>query len=285
MKARIAVITAIILFCGIHIIAEGAGETAPGLRREVRLIIPEEYGSTPDQLIRAIVPVVEDGLPFPMQVDNRKSFSQLRAEEHSWIAGNINDYVYSPSPDMHVFIVFEIPIVLAAAPESPLVSFPDIFLTNRSPSIIDCPVSPGAMRRESFDSRRIQHIRFRETELVSTLKEAIHGQVPMMAALSVELTEMLRSGRLKGLAVLSSSSLPIQGYGTIPSVNYWETEYSPKPDYFGILLPGTTPPEILTMMTELWTEKIRVSRELRKYAAERGLVFNPRMIPGETGTD
>lgn len=284
MKAKIAIMTAIILCIGMHIAAEGAIEAAPGLRREVHLIIPEEHGSTPDQLIRVVVPAVEEGLPFPVMVENGQGFSPSRADGYSWIGGNINKYADSPSPDMHAFIVFEVPLVLAASPESPLASFPDIFLADRGPSPLDCPVSPVAMRREKIDSRRVRHIRFRETELVGALKETINGRVPMMAALSVELTEMLRSGRLKGLAVLSSSALRIEGYGTIPSVSYWEREYSPKPDYFGILLPGTTPPEMQKMMTDIWTQTIHGSRELRKYAAERGLVFNPQVIPAETGT-
>ena len=287
MKTKALVVSAVILCFSVFVSAEGAregtGNSSPILQREVRLIISGNAGSTQDQLIRAILPVLEDSLPFSVLVEYGIDSSRSPGDRYSWIAGNISKHVDKPSPDVHVFAAFEIPVVLAASPVSPVVSFPDIFLIPQDSSFLECPVTPGAMRRESTASPKLSHIHFRETEPVSALKAAIEARVPMMAALSVELTEVLRTGKLKALATFSSSPLRIEGYGTVPPVAYWEKGYSPKPDYFGILLPDTVSPEILEMLTEVWMKDIGGSGDLRAYAAERGLIFNPVVNPGETG--
>ncbi|WP_319559629.1 hypothetical protein [Marispirochaeta sp.] len=301
MKAQIFTITVLTLFLGMHAVAEGTMETAAGTttetRRQATIHVPADYGSTPDQLVRVILPLLQENLPFPVSIKNSPGVSPFSAgpessafsaNGHTWLGGNISAFLESPDSETRIFTVFEVPVVLAAAPSSPLVSFPDFLYPPPGAPPLDCVVSPAALSIEKSTAQRIgtdpgtRHIRLMESELVSGLEATIQGKAPCMAALSVELTEMMRIGKLKGLAVLSTVPLRIEGYGAVPPVSYWENDYSPKPDYFGILLPENTPRETLDMITALWKNRIFESKELASYAAERGLVFNPRIAGHDT---
>jgi tripartite-type tricarboxylate transporter receptor subunit TctC len=101
------------------------------------------------------------------------------------------------------------------------------------------------------------------------------GEAMVTTQLAVEQTELIRGGRLRPLAVLSTEPLVIEGVDPIPPVTQWLPDLPIAPDYFGILIPRGVPEEVIATVDKIWAEKVATSEELRTYAETFGAVFAP----------
>ena len=103
----------------------------------------------------------------------------------------------------------------------------------------------------------------------------VSGEAEVVPQLSVEEVDMLRAGKLRALAVLSSEPLEIDGYGTVPPVTQWLPEFQTAPIYFGIFIPKGVPDEVIATLGQIWDDVVKTSPELKKFAAENAVVFDP----------
>ena len=90
----------------------------------------------------------------------------------------------------------------------------------------------------------------------------VAGETDMTTQLAVEQAEMIRGGRLRPLAVLSTEPLELAGHGTIPPVTEWVPEISLADNYFGIWAPKDVPEEVFATMDQVWADKIANSKAL-----------------------
>ena len=103
----------------------------------------------------------------------------------------------------------------------------------------------------------------------------VSGETQVTTQLGVEQADMLRGGKLRALAVVSDSPLVLEGVGTIEPITKWFPAYKPDANYFGVFVPKDTPAEVTATLDKVWTETIANSAALKKYAAERGAIFQP----------
>src|SRR5690606_20070917 len=93
--------------------------------------------------------------------------------------------------------------------------------------------------------------------------------------LAGEQSELIRGGRLRALAVLSSEPLIIKGVDPVPPVTDWLPDILLAYNYFGILVPKGVPDEVVNTLNTIWTEKVATSQSLKDYAEGSGALFTP----------
>ena len=84
--------------------------------------------------------------------------------------------------------------------------------------------------------------------------------------------------------LLKSLILEDRGGGTISTVTYGSrdpiTKTLPKfrteANYFGIFVPKGVPAEVTATLNKIWAEKISKSEALKKYASDKGAIFDPQ---------
>lgn len=102
----------------------------------------------------------------------------------------------------------------------------------------------------------------------------VSGETQFTAATATEQVDMIRAQRLRPLAVVADTPLDLDGFGTVPPVTDWLPDVASAPNYFGIFIPADAPDEVLEAMDKVWSDRIANSDVMRKFAAERGALFN-----------
>ena len=76
--------------------------------------------------------------------------------------------------------------------------------------------------------------------MVSTVK----GETEVVMQLSMEVADMLRAGKLRALANMSTLSLSISDYGEVPPVMQFLPNHAPLQYLFGLYVPKGVPAEV-----------------------------------------
>jgi tripartite-type tricarboxylate transporter receptor subunit TctC len=103
----------------------------------------------------------------------------------------------------------------------------------------------------------------------------VAGETDFTSQTATEQVDMIRAERLRPLAVIASSPLELDGYGTVPPVTEWLPDVQSANNYFGIWIPADAPQEVLDTMDAVWENSIMNSDAMRAFAAERGALFDP----------
>lgn len=98
----------------------------------------------------------------------------------------------------------------------------------------------------------------------------VGGEADATTQLGVEQAEMLRAGKLRGLAVLSDKPLKLDGVEEIPPITKFKPDFQVAANYFGIFVPKGVPKEVTDTLDKIWTEVMPKSEALAKYASTRG---------------
>jgi tripartite-type tricarboxylate transporter receptor subunit TctC len=99
---------------------------------------------------------------------------------------------------------------------------------------------------------------------------AVGGEADATTQLGVEQAEMLRAGKLRGLAVMSSRALKLEGVDEIPPITKFKPDFKLADNYFGIFVPKGVPKEVTDTLEKIWTDVMPKSETLAKYAQSRG---------------
>ena len=95
------------------------------------------------------------------------------------------------------------------------------------------------------------------------------AEAEVVMQLSVEVAELLRSGKLKALAVSSKLPLTIDGYGEIPSIQKWFPSFPDYGSYFGLIGPADLPKDVVAAYDETFV-KAAASQAVKDYAKTKG---------------
>jgi tripartite-type tricarboxylate transporter receptor subunit TctC len=95
------------------------------------------------------------------------------------------------------------------------------------------------------------------------------GESEMVPQLSIEVAELLRSGKLRALAVSTKEPLTIEGYGTIPSVIKAVPKFEDYGSYFGLFAPKDLPKNVLDAYEEAF-QKAAALKAVKDYATTKG---------------
>lgn len=108
------------------------------------------------------------------------------------------------------------------------------------------------------------------------------GEAEVVMQLSVEVAELLRSGKLKALAVTSKTPLAIDGYGEIPSIQKWVPSFPDYGSYFGVMAPADLPKDVVATYNDAFV-KAAASQAVKDYAKSKGAM--PIAVYGKEATD
>ena len=100
------------------------------------------------------------------------------------------------------------------------------------------------------------------------------GEAMATTQLASEQAELIKAGRLRPLAAMSSEPLEIEGIEPIPPITQF-MEIDVAPDYFGILIPVGAPQEVYDAVDQAWEEAVMEAQEIKDYALQRGATFDP----------
>ncbi|MCG8485413.1 MAG: tripartite tricarboxylate transporter substrate binding protein [Clostridia bacterium] len=90
---------------------------------------------------------------------------------------------------------------------------------------------------------------------------------------AMEVSDMLKAGELRALAVFDNKPLDMPGYGEIPAITDWLPELDemlPHGAHFGIALPSDTPENILEAVDKVFLKAVE-SQEMKDFAVDRGI--------------
>jgi len=102
---------------------------------------------------------------------------------------------------------------------------------------------------------------------------ALSGEVEVVPQLSMEMVDMLRGGKLKGLAALTDKPLNIEGADPVPSITEAFPELAsivPLGEAFGFAVPKDTPDSVVQKIDEAF-KKAMASDSVKKLATEKGV--------------
>ena len=266
--------------------------------KPITIIVPWSAGGSTDQVTRVIAGEIEEPLGTNVVVVNQPGASgsigskaALDAERdgYTWTAGAAQDlgtYIVlgmldTKIEDWHLYLnVANVPVVGVNA-DAPWQDMNQLLEAMRAePGKITVATaglnSGGHNAMESIRAAtgvEYKHVTYDggNPAVIAT----VSGETQVTTQLAVEQAEMIRAGKLRPLAVLSSSPLDLADYGTIPPLTDYVEGFPSAPNYFGIFVPKGVPDEVIATLDQIWQDVIANSQALKDYAANRGAQFAP----------
>lgn len=302
MQKALVILVQLTLFSGI-LLAEGVQEEPPndsGWRpiRPITLIVPWEEGGASDRTSRVAAELIEERLGQRILIDNRPGAAGAfgteqvliaRADGYTWSSGVATDLANYKSlglldtalEEWRLYLHLALPLVAAVPTDSVYTDFGRLLTALKA--------EPGKIRvnaaglgpcgksgiEEIREHTEIEYISADYYASTPALIAALSGEIDLLILPSVDLVDMLRAGKLRALAVLSDTSLRLDGYGEIEAVSNWIPDFEPDLIHYGIFLPRGVPDKTIETLGEIWEEKIADSEALISFAAENGLLFIP----------
>jgi tripartite-type tricarboxylate transporter receptor subunit TctC len=273
--------------------------------KPITIIVPWAAGGSTDQVIRVTAGELEKALGQKIVVVNQpgasgsigtKNVVEAPKDGYTWASGAAKDIgTYAVSglldtklADWRFYLAVVNVSILGVNPDTPYKSATDLVSAMKAKpgqvSVATAGVnSSGHSAIESFT--RALNVTYKHVTYDGgnpAVNSTVSGETEVTTQLAVEQANMLRAKRLRALAVLSDTPLELEGVGTIPPVTAAVKGYKPDPNYFGIFVPKSAPPEVLATLDKVWADVIAKSDSLRNYAAKNGAQFAP--VAGDAAT-
>ncbi len=296
MKRCIAFCISAALATGISASAMAQGMWKPD--KPITIIVPWSPGGSTDQVTRVVAAELEDALGGTVVVQNQpgasgsigsKSALDAPRDGYTWTAGAAQDlgtYVVldmldTKIEDWHLYLdVANVAVVgvnadapykdmgefLAAMKDNPdAVSIATAGLNSGGHNAIEAikAAAGGGYKHVTYDGGN--------PAVIAT----VSGETQATTQLAVEQAEMIRAKKIRPLAVLNDQPLVLDGYGEIPPVTNWLSDFKAAPNYFGVFVPKGVPDEVVAALDKAWSSNVANSQALKDYAAGRGAVFAP----------
>lgn len=267
--------------------------------RPINIIVPWSAGGSTDQVTRVVAPLLEEALGTEIVVVNQPGASgsigtaaALAAprDGYTWTANAIaNNATYAVTgliedtsiDDYVVYLhVANVPVVSVNA-DSPYQDFGELLDAMKMDTVTVGTAgvnSSGGMALAAIQEAAGEELSARMVAYDGgnpAVIAAASGEVVATTQLAVEQTEMIRAGRLRGLAVLSDQPLIVEGIDPIPPITDYLPDMPIAADYFGVFIPVGAPQEVYDTVDQVWRDVVMNSSELQAYASDRGAVFAP----------
>lgn len=267
--------------------------------RPINLIVPWGAGGSTDQVIRVTAPIIGEALGVDVVVVNQPGASgaigtqdvlNAPRDGYTWAAGAIGDNAtYAVTglipdtsiEDWHVYLSVANVAVVGVAADSEFEDFGQLLeaLKERGGSITVATAGVGSSGgtaiaaladQAGFDYNMITYDGGNPAVIATASGEAM-----VTTQLAVEQVEMIRGGRMRGLAVLSDKPLAVAGVDPIPPITDWLPDMPLAMNYFGIFVPVGVPDDVVATLDAIWADEVTNSATLRDYAENFGAVFDP----------
>ncbi|MDQ3459734.1 MAG: tripartite tricarboxylate transporter substrate binding protein [Deinococcota bacterium] len=267
--------------------------------RPITIIVPWAAGGSTDQMTRILAADLEAALGQSVVVVNQPGASGsigttnalgAARDGYTWAAGAagdlgtyaVLDMLDTSLEDWHIFLTVANVEVVGVNANTPYQDFGGLLEAMRErPDQISVATaglsSAGHNAMEAISQAtgvEYRHVTYDggNPAVIAT----VSGETEVTTQLAVEQAEMIRGGRIRPLAVVSTEPLEIEGYdGQIPPITDWIPDLEIATNYFGIWVPRGVPDEVVETVERIWEERISQSEALRDYALERGALFTP----------
>jgi tripartite-type tricarboxylate transporter receptor subunit TctC len=275
--------------------------------RPITMIVPWAPGGTTDQVARILAPELEKELGQPIVIVNQPGATGMigtRAaldaapDGYTWLfqamrlVGTykiLSDSEEADLDDFNLYLaVTNVPVVSVGA-NQPYDDFGALLQAMKDqPGQISIgtagPATSGHLAMETIAQGtgvEYRHVTYPggNPAVIST----VAGETVINAELATDQAEMIRAGRLKPLAALTTEPITIAGHGEIPPISNWIEGLPPVATQFGLMIPKTVPAEVTETMDRVWTEVIANSETLKTYTEERDALMT--VLSGQEAYD
>jgi len=267
--------------------------------RPINIIVPWSAGGSTDQVTRVVAPILEDALGVKIVIVNQSGASgsigtkaalDAPRDGYTWTANAIaNNATYSITglipntsiDDYEIFLhVANVPLVSVNA-DTKYTDFGNFLEAIKSEAVKVGTAginSSGGMALAAIKEAAGVELKARMVTYDGgnpAVLATVSGEVDATTQLATEQTDMIRAGKLRGLAVLSDQPLVVEGIAPIPPITKWLPDMPISADYFGVFIPQGAPEEVYATVSKIWEEKVMTSQAMKDYASGRGAVFAP----------
>jgi tripartite-type tricarboxylate transporter receptor subunit TctC len=296
MNRRHLILSAALL-AGVAFAGPALAEWKP--ERPVNVIVPWAAGGSTDQVIRVVAAELQKALGQTFVVVNQpggsgsigtKGVLDAAHDGYTMASGAAKDLgTYAVSglldtriEDWKLYLAVANQAVIGVNPDTPFETLDDLVKAMKDKPGAITVATAGANSSGFFGIEALAQaadVTYRHVSYDGgnpAVIATVSGETQVTTQLGVEQADMLRGGKLRALAVISDRPLELEGVGTIPPITQWFPDYEPDANYFGVFVPKDVPAEVTATLDKVWTETIANSAALKKYAAERGAIFQPK---------
>lgn len=266
--------------------------------KPITVIVPWAAGGSTDQVIRVTASELETALGQKVVVVNQpgasgsigsKTALEAPKDGYTWTSGAAKDIgTYAVSglldtkmDDWNFYLTVANQSVVSVNANSPYKTLADLIAAMKAKPGQITIATAGVNSSGHFGSEALargagvtyKHVSYDggNPAVIST----VSGETEVTTQLGVEQVEMIRAKRLRPLAVLASKPLEVDGIPAIEPVTKTLPNFRTETNYFGIFVPKSVPAEVTATLNKLWQEKIANSAALKKYATDKGALFDP----------
>lgn len=266
--------------------------------KPITVIVPWAAGGSTDQVIRVTAGELEQALGQKVVVVNQPGASgsigsktawEAPKDGYTWTSGAAKDIgTYAVSglldtkmDDWSFYLTVANQSVVSVNANSPYKTLADLIAAMKAKPGQISVATAGVNSSGHFGSEALargagvtyKHVSYDggNPAVIST----VSGETEVTTQLGVEQVEMIRAKRLRPLAVLASKPLEVDGIPAIEPVTKTLPNFRTETNYFGIFVPKGVPAEVTNTLDKVWKEKIANSAALKKYATDKGALFDP----------
>ena len=251
-------------FCTHHAARAAEPERYPN--HTVRIIVSFPAGGAMDSLARVLAPELSRSLGQPVLVDNRPGatgsigmavaakaapdgHTVLLASNAGLVAPGAASTADLTQDFAAVTRLVNLPILIACSPSLPVTTLPELIaLVRREPGQLAYATSGigtmSHMTAVAFSRRagiELIHIPYGGNRPVH--QDVLSGEVPLMLASTGSLEGLVRSGRVRALAISSARRSPM--FADVPTIAESGFPGFEMVSWYGAFVPAGTPPEIV----------------------------------------
>lgn len=266
--------------------------------KPITVIVPWAAGGSTDQVIRVTAGELEQVLGQKVVVVNQPGASgsigsktawEAPKDGYTWTSGAAKDIgTYAVSglldtkmDDWHFYLTVANQSVVSVNANSPYKTLAELLAAMKAKPGQISVATAGVNSSGHFGSEALargagvtyKHVSYDggNPAVIST----VSGETEVTTQLGVEQVEMIRAKRLRPLAVLASKPLEVEGIPTIEPVTKTLPNFRTETNYFGIFVPKGVPADVIATLDKVWGERIKNSAALKKYATDKGALFDP----------
>lgn len=267
--------------------------------KPVTIIVPWAAGGSTDQVTRITAAELEKHLGQKVVIVNQpgasgsigsKNALEAPKDGYTWTAGAARDLgtykvlgmLDTQIQDWHLFLNVANTSVVGVNANAPWKSMQEL--------LDDMKAKPGQISVATAGLASAGHGAIEAIAKASGIKyrhvtydggapavvATVGGETQVTTQLAVEQADMIRAKRIRPLAVVGAKPLEIAGYGTIEPITRTLPGFNEPPNYFGIFIPKGVPQQLVATLERIWGDRIARAEALKKYAAERGALFDPQ---------
>jgi tripartite-type tricarboxylate transporter receptor subunit TctC len=273
----------------------GAMAQAPWPSRAIRFVVPFAPGGTSEIVARSVAAELSRQLGQSVYVDNKpggagtvamQEVAKSAPDGHTLILGHVgtlavNPYMLKNQPyDVNRDFI---PVTLLAKVPNVFVIHPDVPATNFKEFVAYAKKNPGVLNYGSAGNASAGHLAMEYLKLVTgmfithipyrgtgpQLTDLLSGRTQASSAGLPALSAYIKSGKLRAIAV--GTSQRISALPDVPTVAEMGFRNFETSQWYGMLAPAGTPPEIVKRLQEESFKALKSSAITARFASDNAI--------------